>query len=92
MENEDFLTGRFTPAMTARLAELVRDNYNKINPGNGTPDARRMSNNAWNEIALALNAENPDNRKTVEQCKQKWANIKKNTKAKVAKQKKWFFK
>lgn len=87
MENEEILTGRFTPAMTARLAELVRDNYNRINPGNSAPDARRMNKTAWNEIMMALNAENPDNKKTVEQCQQKWANLKKNTKGKVAKQK-----
>ena len=73
----------FTNAMSARLVELVTENYRRLYPTSDVADGNKLSNRTWELITQQLNSENPNNFKTVSQVQQKWNNIKRQTKSKV---------
>jgi hypothetical protein len=79
----------FTPAMTSRLVELVKENYDDIEPGTRRADAAKTKSTAWARVTSTLNAENKDNFKTVGQVMEKWKNVKKNSKKTVGTEKRF---
>jgi hypothetical protein len=82
-ENAPVSRSQFSKAMTARLIDIITENYRLLYPTSDVAEGRRLSNASWKAVTAQLNAEFPDNKKTVVQVMAKWNNYKKDTKKKV---------
>ena len=79
----------FTEEMTNRLCELVKNDFNNLFPASRRHDALAVQNNAWEAVATTMQTEFPSNKVTLQQIKNKWKNLKQESKTAAVQQKRY---
>ncbi len=78
---------RFTTQEELRIAQFHSDNATVLDGTSNRPDAQKLKRDKWTELANKPNALNPGQKRSAEDVRKKWQNLKGKAKNKHAERK-----